>query len=246
MNVFALLLTSITFFSTLSGGLIATKFRVKLEYFTAFAAGVLIGVPLFELLPESLNLANTLNIPIEFIMYITAIGFIFLFILERYFSVHRVCEEDICQNVHHPKGGIYGAIELSGHSFMDGFSIGLGFQFNFTVGLIVAIAVISHDFSDGLNTATLMLKSGNSRKRTLMMLILDAITPLMGVIVTLFINFPEVLVVIIIPFFAGGFLYLGAGDLLPEAHEKNPSAKTLALSISGILIAFIISIILNI
>ena len=246
MNIFAFFLTTITFFSTLSGGLLATKYRVNLEYFTAFAAGVLIGVPLFELLPESLNLANELDISIEYIMYITALGFIFLFILERYFSVHRVCEEDICQNIHHPKGGIYGAIELSGHSFMDGFSIGLGFQFNFSVGLIVAIAVISHDFSDGLNTATLMLKSGNSRKRTLMMLFLDAITPLIGVIVTLFINFPNIIIVFIIPFFAGGFLYLGAGDLLPEAHEKNPSLKTLALSLSGIIIAFIISVILNI
>jgi zinc transporter ZupT len=246
MNILALLLTCITFFSTLSGGFLATKYRVKLGYFTAFAAGVLIGVPLFELLPESLNLAVKLNVSLEYIMYVTAVGFIFLFILERYISVHKICEEDICKNVHHPKGGVYGAIELSAHSFMDGFAIGVGFQFNVSVGIIVAVAVISHDFSDGLNTATLMLKTGNSLKSTLKLLLLDAITPLLGVIVTLFISFPETLLIFILPFFAGGFLYLGAGDLLPEAHEKNPSAKTLTLSILGILVAFVISLFLNI
>ncbi|MFW9867103.1 MAG: hypothetical protein ACFFEN_13490 [Candidatus Thorarchaeota archaeon] len=61
MNTIALLLTIITFFSTLSGGLLAVKFRVRLDLFIAFAAGVLIGIPLFELLPEAMNLAFQLN-----------------------------------------------------------------------------------------------------------------------------------------------------------------------------------------
>ncbi|MFX1446326.1 MAG: ZIP family metal transporter [Promethearchaeota archaeon] len=246
MNLFALILTAITFFSTLAGGLLATKFRLKIEYFTAFAAGILIGVPLFELLPESLNLAVSMKLPIEYVMYITVLGFIFLFILERYISVHKLCEQNICMNVRHPKGGLYGAIELSAHSFMDGFAIGIGFQFNFSVGIVIAIAVISHDFSDGLNTVTLMLKTGNSLKSTLRMLIVDATTPFIGVITTLFINFPEILLIFILPFFAGSFLYLGASDLLPEAHEKNPSKITLMLSLSGILIVLIISRVLNI
>ncbi|MFX1383945.1 MAG: ZIP family metal transporter, partial [Promethearchaeota archaeon] len=241
-----LLLTIITFFSTFAGGILATKFRLRLEYFTALAAGVLIGVPLFELLPESLNLANKMNISLEIVMYIVALGFVFLFILERYISVHKICEEDVCKNVRHPKGGFYGAFELSAHSFMDGFAIGIGFQFNFSVGIIVAIAVISHDFSDGLNTATLMLKSGNSLKSTLKMLLLDACTPILGVLVTFFFSFPEIILIFILPFFAGGFLYLGASDLLPDVHEKSPSAKALILSIFGILIALIISIFLNI
>ncbi len=246
MNIYALLLTIVTFFSTFSGGILATKFRLKLEYFTAFAAGVLIGVPLFELLPESLNIATDMNISLEYVMYLLVLGFIFLFILERYISVSKICEEDICENVHHPKGGIYGAIELAAHSFMDGFAIGVGFQFNISLGIVVAIAVISHDFSDGLNTATIMLKTGNSLKSTLRMVLIDASTPLIGVITTFFINFPEIILIFILPFFAGGFLYLGAGDLLPEVHEKNASAKTLILSISGILIALILSLFLNI
>ncbi|MFX1497676.1 MAG: ZIP family metal transporter [Promethearchaeota archaeon] len=246
MNIFALLLTIFTFISTLSGGLLTAKFRVRIDLFSAFAAGVLIGVPLFELLPEALNLAFQLNVSIEYVMYVTAAGFIFLLILERYISVHKVCEEDVCKNIRHPKGGLYGALELSAHSYIDGFAIGVGFQFSPTVGLIIAIAVISHDFSDGLNTTTLMLTTGNSLKKSIWILLLDASTPFLGVVTTFFISFPEVILILILPFFAGSFLYLGASELLPDAHEKNPSVIILLLSILGISIALIISLFLKI
>lgn len=246
MNIFALLLTILTFISTLSGGLLTAKFRVRIDLFSAFAAGVLIGVPLFELLPEALNLAFQLSVSIEYVMYVTAAGFIFLLILERYISVHKVCEQDVCKNIRHPKGGLYGAIELSAHSYIDGFAIGVGFQFSSTVGLIIAIAVISHDFSDGLNTTTLMLTTGNSLRKSIWILLLDASTPFLGVITTFFISFPEVILILILPFFAGSFLYLGASELLPDAHEKNPSAIILLLSILGISIALIISLFLKI
>ena len=78
MNFFALILTSITFFSTLFGGFLATKYKMKIDYFVAFAAGVLIGISMFELLPEALKLAENLNYPIEILMYVTILGFVFL------------------------------------------------------------------------------------------------------------------------------------------------------------------------
>jgi zinc transporter ZupT len=246
MNPFALLFTIATFFSTLLGGLLTIKFRFRIDLFTAFAAGVLIGVPLFELLPEALSLAFQIEFSIEYVMYLVALGFIFLLILERYISVHKICEQGVCKNIRHPKGGFYGAIELSIHSYIDGFAIGIGFQFSSTVGFIIAIAVISHDFSDGLNTTTVMLTSGNSLKNSLLLLILDASTPFLGVISTFFINFPEIVLVLLLPFFAGSFLYLGASQLLPDAHEKNPSPITLILSILGISVALIISVFLKI
>lgn len=246
MNIFAPLLTIVTFFSTLLGGLITAKFRLRIDLFSAFAAGVLIGVPLFELLPEALNLAFDLKVSIENVMYVAALGFIFLLILERYISVHKICDQGTCKNIRHPKGGLYGALELSIHSYIDGFAIGVGFQFSSAVGFIIAIAVISHDFSDGLNTETLMLTTGNSLRKSIWILLLDASTPFFGVITTFFISFPEIILILILPFFAGSFLYLGASELLPDAHEKNPSAIKLILSILGIFIALIISVFLNI
>ncbi len=106
------------------------------------------------------------------------------------------------------------------HSFMDGFAIGLGFHLDSHAGIIIAIAVLSHDFSDGINTFTIMRNAGNSNRSSIRMLILDAVAPILGAISTMFIKMPESFLVFILPFFAGGFLYLGAGDLLPEAHKK--------------------------
>jgi zinc transporter ZupT len=94
MDAYPLILTTIAFFSTLSGGLLAAKYRKRLGFLAAFASGVLIAVALFDLLPETLKIALALSVPIENIMYITAAGFIFLLVLERYFSVHHVCEGD--------------------------------------------------------------------------------------------------------------------------------------------------------
>lgn len=241
MNLLPVFLSIGTFFSTLSGGLFVTKLRHRFDVITAFAAGVLIAVCLFDLLPESLKLATEVHVPLEHVMYATASGFVFLYILERYFSVHRVCEGNTCKNVRHPKGGLFGAAELLAHSFMDGFAIGLGFHFDFHTGIIVAVAVISHDFSDGINIVTVMLNSGNSLKSSLRMLFLDATAPVLGAASTLFITIPQLYLALLLPFFAGGFLYLGASDLLPEAHEENPPLIALISCLAGFLFIFIVT-----
>jgi zinc transporter ZupT len=246
MSVYAVVLSLVTFLSTLSGGLLVVRFKAKLAMVGAFAAGVLIAVPLFDLLPESLKLSSEVNVPLESIMYAAALGFVVLLFLERYVSVHRVCEEDHCRNVRHPKGGLFGAAELSIHSFMDGLAIGVGFHLNFHVGVVVAVAVVSHDFSDGINTVTIMLKSGNSLRSTFLMLLADATTPVLGVVSTFFISIPERFLVLILPFFAGGFLYLGASDLLPEAHEKNPPLLSFLFNVSGFIVILIITRFLNV
>ena len=242
MTMIPIVFGVVTFFSTLLGGLFAIRYRKRFGILAAFAAGVLISVSLFDLLPEALRLATIVRVPLEQVMYVAAVGFIFLLVLERYFSVHKVCLPDgTCTNVHHHKGGFLGAAELSAHSFMDGLAIGIGFQAEFHVGIIVAFAVIAHDFSDGLNTVAVMLKSGNSLKSSIEMLLLDAITPVLGVLSTLVIRIPENYLILLLPFFAGGFLYLGASDLLPQAHEKNDPLVSIAFTLLGFLLIFVVT-----
>ena len=235
-----LLLSLAAFGATFAGGLLAVRMRNRLGALSAFAAGVLIAVPLFDLLPEAIAIATTLGTPIRTVLYFTAGGFLFLYILERYVSVHRVCENGVCRNLRHPKGGVYGAIELSAHSLMDGFAIGLAFRFDTRAGILVAIAVLAHDFSDGLNTVTVMLGSGNSLRSSLGMLVLDATAPVLGVLASLVIKPSEKILVLILAFFAGSFLYLGAGDLLPEAHEQNPPLQTVAASLAGFALIWVV------
>jgi ZIP family zinc transporter len=236
----AVVFSAATFFSTLGGGLIAAKLSNRLGFLAAFVSGVLIAVPLFDLLPEALKIARSAEIPAEHLMYAVAAGFLSLFMLDRYFSVHRICEGGVCRNVRHPKAGLFGASEISLHSFMDGLAIGLGFQVDYQAGLIVAIAVIAHDFSDGMNTITVMLSAGSSWKNSIRMLILDAVAPVLGALSTLFFSLPHWYLAYLLPFFAGGFFYLGASDLLPEAHEKNPPLVSLVSTVGGFLVIFAI------
>ena len=245
--MFQIIFGVFTFVFTMLGGLFAVRYRNKFGMLAAFAAGILIAVSLFDLLPESFKLAQAAGVPLERVMYLTAAGFIFLLILERYFSVHKVCFPDgTCTNVHHPKGGLFGAAELSAHSFMDGLAIGIGFQSEVHVGMIVAFAVIAHDFTDGLNTVTVMLNSGNSLRSSIKMLVLDAIAPMLGVLSTLLVRVPENYLILILPFFAGGFLYLGSSDLLPEAHEKSDPLIAIALTLLGFLLIFVITRLLGV
>jgi zinc transporter ZupT len=118
MSLYPLLLTSVTFFSTLLGGSLAAKYRNNIGILSAFAAGVLIAVPLFELLPETFKLASSVHVSLELVMYLTALGFIFLYVLDRLFTPHRPHSDELHKTVHHPIGGLFATTELSAHSFM--------------------------------------------------------------------------------------------------------------------------------
>lgn len=245
MNFNAVLLAVVTCFSTLLGGSFAARRRKNIGVLGAFAAGVLITTSLLDLLPQTFRLATSINVPIENVMALTVVGFIFLYVISRVISHHVYSNEGEYVEVKHPLGGLFATSELSVHSFIDGLAIGFGFQADIHVGIIIAIAVIFHDFTDGLSTVAVMIDSGNSLRNSLRMLLLDAITPVLGAVVALFVTVQQYYIVLLLPFFAGGFLYLGAGDLLPEAHEKNPQTLTVISCISGFVLIFILTYVLS-
>jgi zinc transporter ZupT len=119
--------------------------------------------------------------------------------------------------------------------------IGLGFQVSAAVGLIVSIAVISHDFSDGLNTVTLMIINKNTPRRSFLLLLADAAAPVAGAISTLFFTIPTVGLPYYLGFFAGFLLYIGASDILPQAHSNKSTAFTVALTVLGVFFAFVVT-----
>jgi zinc transporter ZupT len=245
MSPYPIILSFITFLATLLGGYVAARNRKRFGIIAAFSAGVLIAVPLFQLLPASLRLADNLRVPPQNVLYMTALGFIFLYMLERLLSVRKTRSGNSWKYVRHSTGGIYGASELALHSFADGFAIGIGFHFDFQIGMIVAAAVIFHDFPDGMNIITVMLNSGNSLKSAMRMLLLDAVTPVLGAVVSLFIALFDRYLVYLLPFFAGGFLYMGASDLLPEAHDETSPAVAFGVSLIGFLVVFIAARFIN-
>jgi len=235
-----LLLSFFTFISTFSGGLFALKNKDKLHLIMSLTAGVLMGVVFFDIMPEIFSLSKGSNFDVTPALAFVVIGFLAIHILEKFALIHSTHEEEYASH-RHPTVGLISASGLSFHSFLDGVGIGLGFQISPHVGFIVALAVIAHDFSDGLNTVTLMLSHRNSSKRAALLLLLDATTPIIGVVSTLLFRIPTQFLILYLGFFAGFLLYIGASDLLPEAHSKHSSFKMVGLTIVGVLFIFFIT-----
>ena len=236
----AVILSIATFFSTLFGGLFAIRFKNKLHLIMGFTAGVLLGVVSFDIFPEIIDRVNAGGFNSVEPMIALVFGFMLFHILEKVIVVHHAHETDYADHKH-PHVGILSALALAGHSFMDGVGIGLGFQVNPAVGLLVAVAVISHDFTDGMNTITLMLTNNNSTKKSKMFLLLDAFTPVLGALSTLLFHVSSHFLVWYLGFFAGFLLYIGASDILPEAHSKHSSLKLIGLTVFGVVLTFVIT-----
>ena len=229
--IMPVVLASATLTSTGIGGLAAFRFRESLHLLLGFGSGAVIAVALFDMLPEVVALGGTFHIPLA------AIGFLAFLGSERYNAMHRSDGHPHMRMARHQELGILSAGGLCVHSFLDGVAIGAGFQTSVKLGFLIAIGVIAHDLSDGLNTVTVVLAHGHPRRRALSWLIIDMLAPVIGAAATLFVNL-DGLLPWVLAFFAGSFLYIGASDLLPEAKLHDSPLVGLATAM-GMLAIFV-------
>lgn len=238
----AILVAAGAFLMTLIGGFVAQRTGDRRHLVLGFAAGLMLGVVSFDLLPEAIRAApdELHGVPQALLMF--AAGFLSIHIVERAVAIHRGHEGEYATHTHgHPHAhagkegvGLAAAGALVGHSLMDGFAIGAAFQAGSTVGTVVAIAVVAHDFADGFNTYTITRMYGNDRRRALTLLGADALAPVTGAGITLLFTIPEHLLGLYLGFFGGFLLYLATSDILPEAHSPHPSRSTLICTLVGV------------
>ncbi len=241
--ILALFFVAVTFFSTLVGGIFTLKnTRIPVKYFFAFAAGALIGVSFFDIMPEVIDIISIEAVPTITVMVSIVVAFLFFHTLDRTIVIHAM------SHGHPPPGnlsqdpflvgGMVRAGGLSIHSFLDGVAIGTAFHIGAQFGLVIGLAVIFHDFSDGLNTVTVMLRAGSTNRAAYLWLLLDALTPALGVVATFLVFFSPTMLAILLAFFVGEFLYIGAADLLPEAHQRGTSLRLVLATIIGVSLIF--------
>jgi len=217
-----ILIAAAAFSSTLVGGLLALKLRDQLHLILGFSAGAVIGVAFFDLLPEAIAVGLEFHSPAALLGW-TAAGFLFYLALDRALSFHGDAGR---------RGGFTASV-LCIHSVLDGVAIGLAFQTSRAVGIIVAIAVLTHDFSDGINTMNVVLKNHGSRVAAFRWLLLDAVAPVIGIASTFFFVLPGAEFGVVLALFGGFFLYIGASDLIPESYHAHPKFLTTAMTLAG-------------
>ncbi|HSX41878.1 MAG TPA: ZIP family metal transporter [Candidatus Saccharimonadales bacterium] len=223
------LIALITASATLLGGLFALKYRDKLHLILAYSAGAVIGVAFFDLLPESFDLAAG-RFGALTVTSLVALGFIIYTVLSHALAFHVHADED---GEHNHAEGELGAGSLSIHSFLDGLGIGLAFKVSPAIGIVIALGVIAHDFSDGLNTVTMILKDNGNRIQALRWLLVDAAAPIIGIIVASFVHVSDSTLGLVLAVFAGFFFFIGASDLLPESRHHHPKFWTVLLTVAG-------------
>lgn len=235
--------------ATFVGGSFALKFRDKLHLILGFSAGAVAGVALFDLLPEAISLGAKYHSAATIALFI-ALGFFCYLILDRLILLHTHDDHEVTPYDFRkvsPRGSL-GAFTLSIHSFLDGVAIGIGFQASAAIGIVVAAAVLTHDFSDGINTVNLILRNsstsltagGRAWQNAFKWLLTDAAAPVLGAASTLLFRIPESFMGLILAVFVGTFLYLSASDLIPESHHRHPRALTTTMTILGALVLYIV------
>jgi len=226
------------FLCTFGGGLFAYRLRDKLHLILGFSAGAVLGVAFFDLLPEALDFGASAAQGAGHILACSALGFLVYLVMDRMLLFHRAGSA-----VHGSDGGaarsFLGAGVLCLHSFLDGITIGLAFQTSRAIGTIVAIAVLTHDFSDGINTMNVVIKNRGTRGTAFRWLAADALAPVAGVIATSWFRLPPSTFGRVLAVFAGFFLYIGASDLIPESYHGHPKLMTTAMTLAGAALLYV-------
>lgn len=234
MPAVAIPLAGLTVLATLVGGQIALRLQHTLPTVIALTGGIVVAVALLDVLPEGIdNVGNSSTATA-----LVAAGFLAFFFAERALALHH--RDDATQARAHHHIGVLGAVGLSAHSFVDGLGIGLAFGLDSATGFLVFIAVISHDFADGLNTVSFVLSQSGNRRQATRWLHIDAIAPLFGAIVGSLATVSDHTLGYLLCLYSGFFLYMGATDLLPEAHA-HASWRKVGLTASGFAAIFAIT-----
>ena len=241
MNI-AIGLAALTAISTFAGGALALRAKDRLHLVLGLSAGLLLGLVAFDLLPEVFELSTqeVLHAPAVSVALIA--GFLLLHFYEKLFGSHEPSESDYGHDHKHSRNltGAFGAIAMGGHVFLDGLALGVAFKVSSDLGVAVFIALLVHAFSDGLNTVSLLIKSGNWTKRGVWLLGIDALMRISGAAFGSYVVISDPILGLYLAAFAGMLIYLSTSHILPEAHAKHGSKLTMIATFVGIIVMWLV------
>ena len=225
MNDLIAILASVTVVSLIAFvGIIFAGLRESLlnrvtMVLVGFASGTLLGGAFLHLLPEALTSENDSTT----VFLCVIVGIVAFFALEK-FLYWRHCHERECPT------HTFVYLNLIGdgiHNFIDGMVIAATFMFSFELGFATTLAVIFHEVPQELGDFGVLVYGGLSRKKALAFNFISAVTAILGALTTYFLAYLRSIGALLVPFAAGGFIYIAATDLMPELHKKAHASESL-------------------
>lgn len=187
------------------------------RYIIAFSSGIVVAAAFFELIPEANLAENTL---------IFATGFFSFYLAEKFVMLHS-CGEPECET-HEPSWVAVGG--MAADNIVDGIGIAIGFTIDPILGLIITLAVVAHEVPQGMTSAQILRGLPLTSKRILQLVALAGSMYIVGALLSLFI--PPDFHKATIAFVAGAFIYVGAADLMAEAHRRF-NLRVIAAVVAG-------------
>lgn len=227
--------------STFAGGYVVYRWKRDLHPWLSLSGGILLGVAFLDLLPEAFDHATENHIDAMVVGSGALAAILFFHLVDKLLGAHHHEHADDagehCENERHR--ATHAWIRATGmilHSLMDGLAIGGGFAADASLGLLITIAVVMHDFSDGMSTVTILKNAlGPKHRGILPALIADALAPFIGVVIGLRLGISESVIAVMLAVFSGFFISIALSELLPQAHADKTHRAGLALTVLGIL-----------
>ncbi len=190
-----------------------------LLFLVSLSAGSLFGDVFIHLLPETVKAEG-----FTLLVSLSVLGGIMLFfVLEKFVHMHHHDIPEAQKSTHH-HAYYLGIMNLLGdglHNFIDGLVIAGSYLVSMPIGIATTIAVIFHEIPQELGDFGVLLYSGMSVKKALLFNFLSALTAIVGALVGLAIGHrSSTFLNILLPFTAGGFLYIAGSNLIPELHKE--------------------------
>ncbi len=207
-------------------------------FLVALSAGALMGGAFLHLMPEA-----TEALAAETMFTVFLISFVTFFLIEKLFHWQH-CHKDNCST------HTFGYMNLVGdsiHNFIDGLVIASTFMVDFNLGIATTLAVAIHEIPQEIGDYGVLVHAGFNRKKALLVNYLVALTVVLGGLVGYFF-FAQIgnILPYLLPFAAGGFVYIAASDLMPEIRKETDlkkSAGTFLVFILGILVMYALELI---
>jgi len=235
-----LLVSLLSFSGVLLLAMRTTQLKRMVFILVSFAVGALFGNTFFMLIPESFAMIESS----QMIGLLIVSGLVVMFILEKFIHWHH------CHNVSHDHDeaplGYISLVTDSLHNFTDGVLIAAAWMASPGVGIATTLAVVVHEIPQEISDFGVLLHAGFSRKKALFLNFVAACAAILGAIITVMLgSVTEKLIVFILPFAAGGFIYLAGSDLIPELHRESSVRKSLiqlGAILAGLTLMFYISL----
>ena len=234
-----LVISLLAFIGIISLAVNTKRLKTVLIYFISFSAGALFGDAFIHLLPEiveSYGFSLTVSLGVLG-------GIVIFFVLEK--IIHwQHCHLPITEEHVHP----FAYMNLIGdalHNFIDGIIIAASYVISIPAGLATTLAVALHEIPQEIGDYGVLLYSGFSRSKALVLNFISALAAVLGAVLALWATIVvEQIEMFLVPIAVGGFIYIAGSDLIPELHKETRLRRSIMQIIAFLLGIGVMSILL--